>query len=63
MTEALTFRNFRKQFKLEVREIGIYMAIVSLMMPLSLFVVVPLFTGKFKIRDRDENSVKTGNMN
>ena len=54
------FYHFRKQFKLSVGEIGIYMGIVSLMMPLSLFVLVPLFTGKMKIRDRYyETSLET----
>ena len=48
---------------MEVAEIGIYMAIVSLVMPLSLFVVVPVFTGKLNIRDRDGNPVKTGDVN
>ena len=43
---------FRTQFKLGISEIGIYMAIVSFMMPLSQFVLVPLLTGKLKIRDR-----------
>ena len=45
--------HFRKQYKLEIIDLGLYMGILSVMMPFSLFVLVPLFTGKFNMRDRD----------